>query len=309
MADSFLNTSTQRYALVTGANGGIGFEICKQLASRGIMVVLTDKDEQKCIEAQERLKEFGFSDRFVFHQLDVVDSNSITSIYDFIKSKFGRLDILVNNAGVSGIARVEGDPLIVEELILASLSDEPQGDGAKANGSVIQTYEGAQECLQTNYYGANRTTEALIPLLKLSDSPRIVNISSSLGLLKVFSSEWVKRVLSDPENLTEEKIDEVVKNFLKSFKEGSLEGDGWPTQLSSYKVSKAALSAYTRLMARKYPSFRINCVCPGFVRTNITCNQGFLSADEAAEAPVKLALVPHGGPSGLFFRRFKVSPF
>ena len=84
-----------RYAVVTGSNKGIGFEICKQLACNGVLVVLTARDEKKGLEALEKLKGCGLSDRVFFHQLDVVDPSSIASLVDFIKTKFGRLDILV----------------------------------------------------------------------------------------------------------------------------------------------------------------------------------------------------------------------
>lgn len=60
-----------------------------------------------------------------------------------------------------------------------------EGDGI-VQPKLIQTYELAEECLKTNYYGAKRTAEALIPLLQLSNSPRIVNVSSSMGQLKVW---------------------------------------------------------------------------------------------------------------------------
>ena len=115
--------------------------------------------------------------------------------------------------------------------------------------------------------------------------------------------------MSNEESLTEEKVDEVVQTFLKNFKEGSLQANDWPTQGGAYKVSKAALNAYTRIISKKYPSFCINCVCPGFSRTDITCNLGPLSAEEGAESPVKLALMPHGGPSGLFFNQKDVFSF
>ena len=84
-----------RYAVVTGANKGIGFEICRKLASNGIVVVLTARDEKKGLEAVEKLREFGLSDHVVFHQLDVADPASIASFADFIKTNYGRLDILV----------------------------------------------------------------------------------------------------------------------------------------------------------------------------------------------------------------------
>jgi (+)-neomenthol dehydrogenase len=70
-----------------------------------------------------------------------------------------------------------------DDLSFISLMQE----GAKINWSefITQTWELAEECLRINYYGAKRMAEALIPLLQLSDSPIIVNVSSSMGKLKV----------------------------------------------------------------------------------------------------------------------------
>lgn len=81
--------------MVTGANKGIGFEICRQLASEGVIVILTARSEKRGIEAQEKLKELGVSDNVVFHQLDVLDPVSVATIVEFVKTRFGRLDILV----------------------------------------------------------------------------------------------------------------------------------------------------------------------------------------------------------------------
>jgi (+)-neomenthol dehydrogenase len=116
-------------------------------------------------------------------------------------------------------------------------------------------------------------------------------------------------VLGDSESLTEERVDEVLSEFLKDFKEDSLETKGWPAYVSAYIVSKAALNAYTRIVAKKYPFFRINCVCPGYVKTDINHNQGFLTIDEGAEGVVRLALLSNDGPTGLFFHRNEVSTF
>lgn len=124
------------------------------------------------------------------------------------------------------------------------------------------------------------------------------------------SNEWARTVFCDTENLTREKIDEVLKEFLKDYKEGSLKIKGWPTFASAYAMSKAALNAYTRLMAKKFnPHFHINSVCPGFVKTDMTNNTGSLSIDEGAETPVMLALLPNNGPSGCFFYMGEVIPF
>ncbi|MFQ6663637.1 hypothetical protein Gotur_031078, partial [Gossypium turneri] len=82
------------YEIVTGANKGIGLEICKQLAQNGITVVLTARDEKRGLEALESLKHSGLSDYLIFHQLDVTDPESIASLADFVKKQFGKLDIL-----------------------------------------------------------------------------------------------------------------------------------------------------------------------------------------------------------------------
>ena len=84
-----------RHAVVTGANKGIGFEIVRQLASNGVTVILTARDENRGLEAVEKLKEKGLSDNVLFHPLDVANPTSIARLADFIKTRFGKLDILV----------------------------------------------------------------------------------------------------------------------------------------------------------------------------------------------------------------------
>ncbi|XP_044503859.1 (+)-neomenthol dehydrogenase-like [Mangifera indica] len=293
--------TTKRYAIVTGANKGIGFEVCKQLASNGITVVLTARDEKRGLEAVEKLKESGLSD-VLFHQLDVQDPASIAALRDFIQDQFGKLDILVNNAGVIGNI-LDGDAL------RASLSSKQGIEQVDWSNLATETYELAEECLKINYYGAKRTCEALIPLLQLSDSPKIVNVSSAAGRLKNMPDGWSKGVLSDAENLTEERLDEVLTEFLKDFREGSLAAKGWPPRISAYNVSKATLNAYTRILAKRYNTFRINCVCPGYVKTDINQNTGFLTVEEGAESVARLALLPKDGPSGLYFIRKEETPF
>lgn len=82
---------------MTGANKGIGLETVKQLASNGIRVILTARDEKRGLEALNKLKESDglVSELVVFHQLDVTDLASITSLANFIGTNFGKLDILV----------------------------------------------------------------------------------------------------------------------------------------------------------------------------------------------------------------------
>ncbi|XP_045800284.1 (+)-neomenthol dehydrogenase-like isoform X2 [Trifolium pratense] len=269
---------TERYAVVTGSNKGIGLEIVRQLASAGVKVVLTARDEKRGLQALEKLKSYGLSDFVVFHQLDVANAASVANLADFVKSQFGKLDIL-------------------------ALSDD------ELRRAATETYELAKECIQINYYGAKTTFEYLLPLLQLSDSPRVVNVSSALGKIECVSNEWAKGVFGDVDNLTEERIDEVIKEFIKDYEEGSLERKGWPRFLVAYTVAKASMNAYTRIIAKKYPTFHINCVCPGYVITDITANTGFFTVEEGASHPVRLALVPNDGPSGVYYIRNEVSSF
>ncbi|TYJ15935.1 hypothetical protein E1A91_A10G216300v1 [Gossypium mustelinum] len=249
------------------------------------MVVLTARDEKRGLEALESLKRSGLSDYLVFHQLDITDPESIASLADFVKKQFGKLDILVNNAGILGVTFLFTP-------------------GTEVNSSDIQSkmtdgnYELAEECLKINYYGAKRTAEALIPLLQLSDLPRIVNLASSVVMLEG-TGEKLKGVLTGV--TTEEKLNDLIAEYLKDFKEGLHGSKGWPTFTSAYTVSKVALIAYTRILANKYPDFCINSVCPGYAKTDINLNTGIITAEEGAVTPVKLALLPKGGPSGLFF--------
>ncbi|KAI4328761.1 hypothetical protein L6164_021093 [Bauhinia variegata] len=289
-----------RCAVVTGANKGIGFEICRQLASNGITVLVTARDEKKGLEAVEKLRAYGFSDQLIsFHQLDVTDSASIATLANFVKTHFKKLDILINNAGIPG-ADVDPDALLTWIKYRTI-------DGTKV---TPQNFEAAEATVKTNYHGAKETIEALINLLQLSDSPKIINVSSNIGRLEYMPNGWPKEVLNDVENITEEKIQNILNQFLKDLKEGSLEIKGcWPISTPAYILSKAALNALTRILAKKYPSFCINAVHPGFVKTDMTQNLGVLTPNEGAESVVRLALLPNGSPSGLFFFREKETSF
>ena len=144
----------QRVALVSGANRGIGYQIVRQLARKGIRAILGARNPEQGEVAAHRLAAEGLP--VVARPLDVTDQASVDRLKDAIDVEFGRLDILVNNAGVF-------------------LDRGQYAVGADLN--IIKS------TLETNLFGAWRLCNAFIPLMKRGGYGRIVNVSSELGQL------------------------------------------------------------------------------------------------------------------------------
>lgn len=142
-------------ALVSGASRGIGFEITRQLAAKGITVLLTARTQDQAVKATQELEAAGYS--AIAQQLDVTNDESVENLAQVVENEFGRLDILVNNAG-----------------ILIDGSQRP----STADLSLVQ------KTLETNVLGAWRLCKAFLPLMKRSDYGRIVNVSASLGSIE-----------------------------------------------------------------------------------------------------------------------------
>ncbi|XP_039118896.1 (+)-neomenthol dehydrogenase-like [Dioscorea cayenensis subsp. rotundata] len=297
------SSTLQLIAVVTGANKGIGLETVRQLATQGVTVILTARDPKLGNDAVSSLQ----LSNVLFHPLDVRDDHSVAGLADFIGAEFGKLDILVNNAGVSG--------LIVDVEGLKALNIDPESWlSGKATNAVMDTvikqnHENAVACLDTNYYGCKRVTQALLPFLKLSSSASIVNVSSLRSELKRLPNEKTRGELADIDNLNEEVIENVLDRFLEDLEKGNLESGGWPLMLPSYSMSKVALNAYTRVLAKKHPGMRINCVHPGYVNTDINWHTGVLKVEDGAKGPVMLALLPLDGPSGCYFDQITMAEF
>uniref|UniRef100_A0A0D9VIT0 UBX domain-containing protein n=1 Tax=Leersia perrieri TaxID=77586 RepID=A0A0D9VIT0_9ORYZ len=294
------NTSSgeKRIAVVTGGNKGIGLEICKQLAAKGIFVVLTARDEERGAGAAAALRQLGLSD-VLFHELDVTEPSSVACLADFIKHKFGKLDILVSNAGNLGVTFDFGN----SELDKAIEGKSPNETLKWLMQHTVETTENAEECLRINYHGTTAVIQTLFPLLQLSSDGRIF-----------FSGEKLKEELNDADKLSEERLDELAELFINDFKNGELESRGWPARRDAfvaYKTSKALQHAYTRVLARRHASspLRFNCVHPGYVKTDMTLGTGELTAEEGAAGPVAVALSPPGGATGVFFIRTEPASF
>lgn len=147
-------TNTNRIALVTGANKGIGLEIARQLGLAGLSVIIGARHSERGNAAVAELSAQGLDATFV--PLDIVDEASIFAAAASIARLHGRLDILVNNAGI-----VDWE------------------DGVPSRASL----SGVRRVLETNFLGTLAVTQAMLPLLLKSMAARIVNLSSTLGSL------------------------------------------------------------------------------------------------------------------------------
>lgn len=147
-------SNRQRVALITGANRGIGLEVCRQLAEQGFTVLLGSRDVAK---GRAAVQQIGRQDsKIEAVQLDVTDQANIDRLRDTVTDRFGRLDVLVNNAAI--------------------LYDTWQ-QARTADLAVVQ------QALDTNLFGAWRMCQAFLPLLGRSSHARIVNVSSEGGSL------------------------------------------------------------------------------------------------------------------------------
>jgi len=155
----------KKIALVTGANRGIGFETARQLAQKGIKVLLGARSESKGQEAESTLKNEGLDVEFI--KLDVDDPATHESAARFVDATYGRLDILVNNAGVF-------------------LNEFENGSPIPASQTSIDTF---RKTFDTNFFNTIAVTQALVPLLKRSEAGRIVFLSSGLGSLTLHSDK------------------------------------------------------------------------------------------------------------------------
>jgi len=224
--------------LITGANKSIGFEAARQLLTQGYFVYLGARDLAKGEEAVTKLKAEGL-DNVQAIQIDVTSPESITAASKQIDS----LDVLINNAGISG--------------------DFPQ----KAAEVKIDT---VRVVFDTNFFGVINVTQAFLDILKKSDEPRIVNVTSGLGSLTLHSDPNWKY---------------------------------YQVKSAAYGPSKSALNAYTIVLAfeLKNTKFKVNAVDPGYTATDFNHHNGPGTVEDAAARLVKYATIGQDGPTGGFF--------
>ncbi|MDL5155911.1 SDR family NAD(P)-dependent oxidoreductase [Actinomycetospora termitidis] len=227
--------SEQSVALVTGANKGIGYEIAAGLGALGYRVGVGARDDARRQEAVEKLRAAGV-DAFGV-PLDVADDASVAAA----AASLDRLDVLVNNAGITG-----------------GWNQRPTEIDLDTVRSVVEV----------NVYGVIRTMDAMLPLLRRSPHPRIVNVSSGVGSLARQSSG----------------------------------GDTGPIS-GAYAPSKTFLNAVTLQYVKQLADtdVKINLACPGFVATDLNGFRGHRTPEQGAATAIRLATLPDDGPTGGYF--------
>jgi len=215
-------------SLVTGGNRGIGREVCRQLADRGYHVVLTARSAQAATAAARAAGAEPLP-------LDVTDPGSIAAAARQVGERHGRLDVLVNNAAIdydTGQRAIDADLAVV------------------------------REAAETNLYGPWLMVQQFLPLLRASEHPRIVNVSSEAASLASM-------------------------------------GGGTPAYTAS-KVGLNALTRMLAAELRR-DHVLVNAVCPGWVATDMG-GPGGRPVEAGAASVVWAATLPDSGPTGGFFR-------
>ncbi len=223
----------EQIALVTGANRGIGLEVCRQLANLGFIVFLGSRDQAKGEAAARGLQQPVENVRVC--QLDITDETSIQRTYGLVTSEYGRLDVLVNNAAI-----LYDDWETVSEAPLDTM----------------------RQAFETNTLGALRMCQVFLPLLRLSQHGRIVNVSSEAGSISRMGA------YCPAYNLSKAGLNALTRMF-------------------AYDLRG------TRIL--------VNSVCPGWVATDMG-GAGGRPVDQGAASVLWAILLPDDGPSGGFFQ-------
>jgi NAD(P)-dependent dehydrogenase (short-subunit alcohol dehydrogenase family) len=240
----------KKNALVTGANKSIGLETVRILAGAGYHVFLGSRDRERGEAAAAGLRAAGL-ESVESVVLDVTSEESVQAAFTAVSARAERLDVLVNNAGIPGQFQ--------------------QPASAASDENLHQVFE-------TNFFGAIRMVRVFMPLLRRSDQPRIVNVTSDLASLTLHNDEtWVYYRFKSP----------------------------------AYGPSKTALNAYTVALAfeLKDTPFKVNAVNPGYTATDFNRHTGTKKVADAGKIVAQYAMLGADGPTGKFVSDYGESPW
>jgi NAD(P)-dependent dehydrogenase (short-subunit alcohol dehydrogenase family) len=182
-----------------------------------------------------------------------------------LEAHFVQLDV-TDLAGVQRAAAAIGDAYGRLDILVNNAGINDAGDGPPENADI----DAVRRLFDTNFFGALAVTQAMLPMLRASPAGRVVNMSSSLGSMTVNA---------DPAS------------------------PYYGVRLIGYNASKAALNMLTVTLgeALRGSSVVVNAACPGYVSTDLNGHSGYLTPEQGAATPVRLALLPDQQISGRFF--------
>jgi len=219
-----------KIVLITGGNKGLGKEIGRQLGLLGYTVVLAARDKQAGAAAITELVSLGCDAYTV--QLDVTNPDDIDTCVNYLRTTFGKLDVLVNNAGIA-----------------------LEWDGKPTNADKVR------RTLEVNLIAPFAITEALVPLLSLSDDARVINQSSQLGSIDAAEKMW-----------------QYISGFMTV----------------GYATSKAGLNMLTQIQSKTLDvkGVAVAAAHPGWVKTDLGTDAAPMEVEEGASTVVSLVTGP-----------------
>lgn len=237
-------TTQKKIAVVTGSNRGLGYAISRKLSKIGVHVVLTSRNETDGLAAKQQLSSEGLDVNY--HILDVTSDISVKAFTQWLRETYGRIDILVNNAGINPTIKPEESSLLTVQL------------------------ETLRSTFDTNVIALLRVSQALIPLMKIHNYGRIVNVSTEMASLAAITTDF------------------------------------YPLA-PSYRLSKLGVNGLTVLLAKELlgANILVNAYSPGWMKTDMGGENAPFTAEEGAETAVYLATLPDGGAQGLFFAEMR----
>jgi NAD(P)-dependent dehydrogenase (short-subunit alcohol dehydrogenase family) len=214
--------------------------VCRRLVNLGFAVVLGSRDLRRAEIAAKEIDPEG--ERVTPCHIEVDNSVNIDGLREWVKERFGRVDALVNNA---------------------STAPDLWAMGGNTDLSPVA------EALDINLFGAWRVTQALLPMLRSSPRPRIVNVSSEGGSIARISGGRPAYTVS-----------KAALNALTRMLAAELYRDG----------------------------VLVNAVCPGWTAQE-NGNGGGRTPAQGAASVVWAVTIPNGGPTGTFTRDGRELPW
>ena len=238
--------TTHTTVLITGATQGLGAETAARLAERNWTVWLGARDVAAGEAVAKEIRGAQPDADLRVVELDVTSDESVAAAYDAVTAAGGGLDVLVNNAGISGTRALPADTTPADFLPVFGV----------------------------NLLGPVRVTNTFLPLLRKSERPRLVMVSSGMG------------------------------SFGITLDRARLESTLWGIV---YPSSKAALNMVTTMYAKSLPDVRVTAVDPGYTATNLNGFTGTQTLAEGVE-PIVEACVAEELP-GWFIGRSGALPW